>query len=307
MKLLFAGTPAIAVEVLDGLLHSEHEVVGILTREQSPVGRKKILTASPVSKRGTELGIPVIEANKIPIGVAEIIRGLGADLAVVVAYGVILKVETLDLMPLGWYNLHFSALPKWRGAAPVQRTIEAGETETGVTLFKLDEGMDSGPIVAIAPAQIHPNETSDDLLERLGKVATSLINAELPGLFAGTTKLTPQEGEPTFATKPTRHDAHLNFGLKSKQLANKVRAMNSEPMAWCNLGGDSLRILEAFEYLGNSPEDLQIGMVTKHEQRVLVGCGNNTWLELMRVQPSSKNEMSAKDWLNGKSGLVVLS
>lgn len=307
MKILFAGTPAIAVEVLEGLLHSGHEVVGILTREQAPIGRKKILTASPVSKRGTELGIPVIEANKISIGVTEIIRGLGADLAVVVAYGVILKVEALDLMPLGWYNLHFSTLPKWRGAAPVQRTIEAGEKETGVTLFKLDEGMDSGPIVAIAPAQIHPNETSDDLLERLGKVATSLINAELPGLFGGTAKLRPQVGEPTFATKPTRQDAHLNFGLSSKQLANKVRAMNSEPMAWCNFGDDSLRILEAFEYLGSALEDVEIGFVTKHEQRVLVRCGDKTWLELIRVQPSSKNEMSAKDWLNGKTGLVVLS
>jgi len=307
MKILFAGTPAIAVEVLDGLLQSGHQVVGILTREQAPVGREKILTASPVSKRGTELGIPVLEANRISTGVSEIIRGLGADLAVVVAYGVILRAEALNLMPLGWYNLHFSSLPKWRGAAPVQRSIEAGQTETGVTLFKLDEGMDTGPIVAIAPVLIHPNETSDDLLLRLGNVATSLINAELPGLFAGTAKLQPQDGEPSYATKPTRQDAHLNFALKSKQLANKVRAMNSEPMAWCNVGGNSLRIIEAFEYIGNSPEDLEIGVVTKHEQRVLVCCGENTWLELIRVQPSSKNEMSAKDWLNGKTGLAVLS
>lgn len=307
MKILFAGTPAIAVEVLEGLLQSGHEVVGILTREQAPVGRKKILTASPVSNRGTELGIPVIEANKISTGVSEIIKGLGADLAVVVAYGVILRAEALDLMPLGWYNLHFSVLPKWRGAAPVQRSIEAGETETGVTLFRLDEGMDSGPIVAIAPAQIHPNETTDDLLLRLGNVATSLINAELPEIFAGTTELKPQQGEPSFATKPTRQDAQLNFALTAKHLVNTVRAMNSEPMAWCNVDGDSLRIIEAVDYLGSAPEENVIGGVTKYEQRVLVCCGDGTWLELIRVQPSSKNEMSAKDWLNGKTGLVVLS
>ena len=307
MKILFAGTPAIAVEVLEGLLQSGHEVVGILTREQAAVGRKKILTASPVSNRGTELGIPVIEANKISTGVLEIIRGLGADLAVVVAYGVILKAEALDLMPLGWYNLHFSVLPKWRGAAPVQRSIEAGETETGVTLFRLDEGMDSGPIVSIAPALIHQNETADDLLLRLGNVATSLITAELPGIFAGTSELKAQDGEPTFATKPTRQDAHLNFALKAKHLVNTVRAMNSEPMAWCNVDDDSLRIIEAVEYIGTAPEDVGIGGVTKYEQRVLVRCGENTWLELIRVQPSSKNEMAAKDWLNGKSGLVVLS
>jgi len=307
MKILFAGTPAIAVEVLDGLLQAGHEVVGILTREQAMVGRKKTLTASPVSERGTELGIPVIEANKISTGVLEIIRGLGADLAVVVAYGVILKAEALDLMPLGWYNLHFSSLPKWRGAAPVQRSIEAGETETGVTLFRLDKGMDSGPIVAIAPALIHPNETADDLLLRLGNVATSLITAELPGIFAGTSELKPQDGLPSFATKPTRQDAHLNFSLKAKHLVNTVRAMNSEPMAWCNVDNDSLRIIEAVEYMGTASEEVVIGEVTKHEQRVLVRCGENTWLELVRVQPSSKNEMSAKDWLNGKPGLVVLS
>jgi methionyl-tRNA formyltransferase len=307
MKILFAGTPAIAVEVLEGLLQAGHEVVGILTREQAMVGRKKTLTASPVSERGTELGIPVIEANKISTGVLDIIRGLDADLAVVVAYGVILKAEALDLMPLGWYNLHFSSLPKWRGAAPVQRSIEAGETETGVTLFRLDKGMDSGPIVAIAPALIHPNETADDLLLRLGNVATSLITAELPGIFAGTSELKPQDGQPTFATKPTRQDAHLNFSLKAKHLVNTVRAMNSEPMAWCNVDNDSLRIIEAVEYMGTASEEVVIGEVTKHEQRVLVRCGENTWLELVRVQPSSKNEMSAKDWLNGKPGLVVLS
>lgn len=307
MKILFAGTPAIAVEVLEGLLQSGHEVVGILTREQAPVGRKKVLTPSPVSKRGTELGIPVIEANKISSGVLDVIASFGADLAVVVAYGVILKKEALDALPMGWFNLHFSVLPKWRGAAPVQRSIEAGDTETGVTLFKLDEGMDSGPIVAIAPALIHPNETADDLLERLGKVAVSLINAELPGIYAGTAKLTPQTGAPTFATKPSRQDAKLDFKLSAKVLDNKVRAMNSEPMAWCHIGEDTIRIIETSQFSGSPSTETQVGEVLLHENKVLVSSGSNTWLELLRVQPSSKNEMSARDWLNGKNGSVVLS
>ena len=307
MKILFAGTPAVAVEVLDGILQAGHEVVAILTREQAPIGRKKILTASPVSKRGTELGIPVIEANSISKGVLEYIRELGADLAVVVAYGVILKKDALEAMPLGWFNLHFSVLPKWRGAAPVQRSIEAGDKETGVTLFRLDEGMDTGPVVAIANAQIHPNETADDLLSRLGKVAVTLINAEIPGLFAGTAKLSPQIGEATYASKPTRQDAKLDFKKHADSLANTVRAMNSEPMAWCNIGADTIRIIEAAAFRGVVDTECNPGEVLKLDQRVLVACGDNTWLELFKVQPSSKNGMSARDWLNGKPGQVVLS
>ena len=307
MKILFAGTPAVAVEVLDGILQAGHEVVAILTREQAPIGRKKILTASPVSKRGTELGIPVIEANSISKGVLEYIRELGADLAVVVAYGVILKKDALEAMPQGWFNLHFSVLPKWRGAAPVQRSIEAGDKETGVTLFRLDEGMDTGPVVAIANAQIHPNETADDLLSRLGKVAVTLINAEIPGLFAGTAKLSPQIGEPTYASKPTRQDAKLDFKKHADSLANTVRAMNSEPMAWCNIEADTIRIIEAAAFRGVVDTECNPGEVLKLDQRVLVACGDNTWLELFKVQPSSKNGMSARDWLNGKPGQVVLS
>ena len=307
MKILFAGTPAVAVEVLDGILQAGHEVVAILTREQAPIGRKKILTASPVSKRGTELGIPVIEANSISKGVLEYIRELGADLAIVVAYGVILKKDALEAMPLGWFNLHFSVLPKWRGAAPVQRSIEAGDKETGVTLFRLDEGMDTGPVVAIANAQIHPNETADDLLSRLGKVAVTLINAEIPGLFAGTAKLSPQIGEPTYASKPTRQDAKLDFKKHADSLANTVRAMNSEPMAWCNIGADTIRIIDAAAFRGVVDTECNPGEVLKLDQRVLVACGDNTWLELFKVQPSSKNGMSARDWLNAKPGQVVLS
>ena len=307
MKILFAGTPAVAVEVLDGILQAGHEVVAILTREQAPIGRKKILTASPVSKRGTELGIPVIEANSISKGVLEYIRELGADLAIVVAYGVILKKDALEAMPQGWFNLHFSVLPKWRGAAPVQRSIEAGDKETGVTLFRLDEGMDTGPVVAIANAQIHPNETADDLLSRLGKVAVTLINAEIPGLFAGTAKLSPQIGEPTYASKPTRQDAKLDFKKHADSLANTVRAMNSEPMAWCNIGADTIRIIDAAAFRGVVDTECNPGEVLKLDQRVLIACGDNTWLELFKVQPSSKNGMSARDWLNGKPGQVVLS
>jgi methionyl-tRNA formyltransferase len=307
MKILFAGTPAVAVEVLDGILQAGHEVVAILTREQAPVGRKKVLTASPVSQRGTELGIPVIEANSISTGVLEYIKELGADLAVVVAYGVILKKDALDAMPLGWYNLHFSVLPRWRGAAPVQRSIEAGDKETGVTLFRLDEGMDTGQIVAIAQAQIQPNESADDLLSRLGKVAVTVITAELPSLFAGTAKLSSQTGEATYASKPTRQDAKLDFTKNASSLGNTVRAMNSEPMAWCNIGTDTLRVIEAAEFFGVVESECKLGEVLKLDQRVLVACGQKSFLEISRVQPSSKNEMAARDWLNGKPGQVVLS
>lgn len=307
MKILFAGTPAIAVEVLDALVSSGHEIVGVLTREQAPVGRKKVLTASAVSQRGLELGLPVIEANTISTGVRSLITSLGADLAVVVAYGVILDKATLDSIPRGWFNLHFSILPRWRGAAPVQRAIAAGDTETGVTLFRLDEGMDTGPIVGIAPAIIHPNESADDLLARLAKVGISLLNAELPSIYADTVKLNEQRGNPSFAKKVSRADAKLDFSLSARTLANVTRAMNSEPMAWCELGADSLRIIHAHEYLGRAEYSNMLGEVFKIDGRILVNCGDSSLLELLTVQPSSKNVMSAMEWFNGKSGQVVLT
>ena len=161
--------------------------------------------------------------------------------------------------------------------------------------------------MGIAPAIIHPNESADDLLARLAKVGISLLNAELPSIYADTVKLNEQRGNPSFAKKVSRADAKLDFSLSARTLANVTRAMNSEPMAWSELGADSLRIIHAHEYLGRAEYSNMLGEVFKIDGRILVNCGDSSLLELLTVQPSSKNAMTAMEWFNGKSGQVVLT
>jgi methionyl-tRNA formyltransferase len=304
MRILFAGTPLTAATVLEGLLASGHEIVTVLTREDSLTGRKKILTPSPVASLAEKHGIPTIKANKLTTEVLKEIRAHKVDLAVVVAYGVILRQEALDAIASGWFNLHFSILPKWRGAAPVQASIRAGDSETGVTLFRIDLGLDTGPVLGSVRTVIEPGENAGELLHRLSLLGLTLINQELPRLYSGAFELTPQEGEATLAPKITRSDAKLSFLENAERLALLVRAMNPEPMAWCLLNGEPMRVLEARAL--NASSALHSGEVAIEEDKVIVGCGQGTVLELIVVQPASKTAMSARDWLNGQAEKVVL-
>ncbi len=306
MRILFAGTPSTAASVIEGLLTSGHDVVAVLTREDAPTGRKKILTPSPVAELASSKGIPTIKANSLSADVLAEIASHQVEFAVVVAYGVILKQEALDLLPKGWFNLHFSVLPKWRGAAPVQRAIEHGESSTGVTLFKIDKGLDTGPIVGVLETVIGPDENAGELLDRLSLLGLTLLNEQLPRMYAGTESLTEQVGEVTLAPKTSRADAKLVFSQPAKVLENLVRAMNPEPMAWCLLGDQPMRVLTARAYA----EDIdahETGSVVLVSDRILVSCANNTALELIEVQPASRNAMSAKDWFNGLTEVVNLS
>ena len=304
MRILFAGTPSTAANVLNGLVSSGHEVVAVLTREDAPVGRKKILTPSAVADAANELGLPIIKTNKVDSQVIAQISQYQVDLAVVVAYGVILRQDALDAVPNGWFNLHFSKLPRWRGAAPVQHSIRSGDKETGVTVFKIDEGLDTGAVLGLAETVIEPEETSGELLERLSVIGISLLNQELPKIYAGNAKLTAQEGEITLAPKIQRTHARVNFSASAKELENLIRAMNPEPMAWCEFSGDPFRILRAREVQGSFK--LVPGEVTIEGERVLVGCGFDTTLELLEVQPASKTKMAASDWMHGQATSVVL-
>jgi methionyl-tRNA formyltransferase len=304
MRILFAGTPSTAADVLEGLISSGHEIVAVLTREDSPVGRKKVLTPSAVAEVALAHGLPTIKANKVSSAVLAEISQHQIDLAIVVAYGVILRREALDAFPNGWFNLHFSKLPRWRGAAPVQHAIWSGDKETAVTLFKIDEGLDTGPVLGLAESVIEPDETSAELLERLSSIGVTLLNQELPRLYAGSFNLSEQQGSVTLAPKIQRVDARINFTATSKEVENLVRAMNPEPMAWCELDGDPLRVLRARSVQGLFA--LAPGEVLVQEDLVLVGCGSESALELIEVQPASKTPMSAKSWMNGQSTRVVL-
>jgi methionyl-tRNA formyltransferase len=304
MRILFAGTPSTAADVLEGLISSGHEIVAVLTREDSPVGRKKVLTPSAVAEVALAHGLPTVKANKVSSAVLAEISHYQIDLAIVVAYGVILRREALDAIPNGWFNLHFSKLPRWRGAAPVQHAIWSGDKETAVTLFKIDQGLDTGPVLGLAESVIEPDETSGELLKRLSSIGVTLLNQELPKLYSGTFNLSEQQGSITLAPKIQRVDARINFTSTSKEVENLVRAMNPEPVAWCELDGDSLRVLRARSVPGAFA--LAPGEVLVQDDLVLVGCGSDSALELIEVQPASKTPMSAKSWMNGQSTRVVL-
>lgn len=308
MKIVFAGTPANAAQTLRALAASAFEVVAVLSRTDAPVGRKKILTPSPVAEIAAALGIPVIKANRVDADVRAQIEATGAELGVIVAYGALLDQAALDSLPLGWINLHYSLLPKWRGAAPVQRSIMAGDRETGVTLFQLDKGMDTGPIHLQIPTVIEATESTADLLPRLTELGITGLAELLPRLAAGMANPKPQDPEllkslPT-ADKLTREDARIEWHRNAVEIENLIRGLNPEPMAWTTLEGETFRVLEAralgaTDWQSLSGDDLQFGAMKIESARTFVSCGNGTLLELKLVQPAGNKPMSSVDWARG--------
>lgn len=319
MKIVFAGTPANAARTLEALLAGPYEVVAVLTRPDAPVGRKRVLTPSATAIVAERAGVPVFKANTVTPELAEQLRATGAQLGVIVAYGALLKRFALDALPLGWLNLHYSLLPDWRGAAPVQNAILAGDVETGVTLFQLDEGMDTGPILDAVSTQIQPGETSGRLLTRLTELGISLLDQSLPLVAAGIARFNPQptDGTQRVASKLGREQGRIDWSAAAREIENRVLAMNPEPMAHATLGGENFRILDAravHSASGASPAGEGVtsagepgmvpGTLSFEAKRLLVACGSGTLLELLQVQPAGKNAMSAMDWARGAAGKV---
>ena len=313
MKILFAGSPEVAAKTLRTLAtdtrFAAFEIVGVLTREDAPQGRKRILTPSPTAETAIQLGLTVIKANRLNEQVMADIRATGAELGIVIAYGVLLKRSALDLLGHGWFNLHFSLLPKWRGAAPVQRSLMAGETETAVTLFQLDEGMDTGPIAGVVETEIQPDETAGDLLSRLRVLGESLLAERLPLIASGLLTLVSQNEEITHASlapKLTRHETALDFSLPATRLEALVRGANPEPMAHTVFRGQTLRVLRARASSGTTAEaSTEPGTCAMRGNRVLVSTADGL-LELLEVQPSGKNPMRAADWARGANLPAIL-
>ena len=308
MKIVFAGTPANAAQTLRALAKSPFEVVAVLTRTDAPVGRKKILTPSAVAEVAAELGIQVIKANRVDASVRAEIAASGAELGVIVAYGALLDQATLDLLPKGWINLHYSLLPKWRGAAPVQRSLMAGDRETGVTLFQLDKGMDTGPIHIQIPTVIEPGDSTADLLPRLTELGITGLAELLPRIAAELAAPVAQDPE-LLATLPTadklsREDARIDWQRNAVEIENQVRGLNPEPMAWTTLAEETFRVIEAralgaTDWQTLAGEVAEPGTVNVDKNRVFVTCGQGSLLELKAVQPAGKKSMQASDWARG--------
>jgi methionyl-tRNA formyltransferase len=308
LRIVFAGTPANAAQTLQALHAGGHNVVAVLTRPDAPIGRKRILTASPVAALAEDLGIPVIKANSVDTETLAKIATFNPDLGVIVAYGALLKQEALKLPAKGWINIHYSLLPKWRGASPVQSAILQGDTETGVTIFQLDAGMDTGAVHSSVPTIIEPGETSGVLLARLTNLGISLLMETLPRIEAGIAITTDQdprllESLPT-AGKIDRGLARIDWSKSAETLEWQILAMNPEPMAWTNLEDSPLRILSAralgkTDWASLAETESKPGSITTSKERVLVHCGLGTILELKEVQPAGKNAMAATDWARG--------
>ncbi len=298
MRVIFAGTPHNAADTLIALHKSGIEIVGVLTRTDAPVGRKKVLTQSPVAEAASTLGVPVIKANQVDHETLEKISALKPELGVVVAYGTFLSSEVLNSLPKGWINLHYSLLPALRGAAPVQHALLQGLSTTGVTAFQLDQGMDTGPILIQVPTTVEPNENSGRLLSRLTDLGISALLEVIPAIAAGIALAKPQDSaNASFAPKINRVDAQIDWSESAIRIEQKVRAMNPEPVAWTYLDTESFRILEAFAH-SSSVLSATVGSLQLIEGKVLVQTSSGS-LELITVQPTGKNEMSAADWFRG--------
>ncbi|MGN6446582.1 methionyl-tRNA formyltransferase [Amnibacterium sp.] len=303
MRLIFAGTPEAAVPSLEALAASDHEIAAVVTRPPAPLGRKRTLTPSPVETTAVALGLPVTRASRLGPDETAALTALHADLGVIVAYGGLVKEPLLSAPRLGWVNLHFSLLPRWRGAAPVQRAVIAGDTETAVEVFQLEAGLDTGPVFASETVAIGALETAGHLLARLAPIGARVLARVVDDLAAGIAVPVPQEGEVTPAPKLVLADGRLDWREPADRVFARIRGCTPEPGAWTTVADRRLKVLEAAparDVAGGAP-----GTVTAVDRRVLVGCGEGA-LELLRVQPEGRGAMAADAWLRGAGTGVVL-
>jgi methionyl-tRNA formyltransferase len=301
VRVIFAGTPNTAADALRGLLAASYEIALVVTRPDAPTGRKQTLTESPVAVTARELGLEVVKADVITEDVHQKIINANADIGVVVAFGSFLSDDTLKLLPKGWINLHFSLLPKFRGAAPVQHAILNGECETGISVFQIDASMDGGDVYIQVPTTIEPAENYGRLLQRLTDLGISALIEVLPQIASGIAQKVAQvESEKSFAPKISREHARINWSSPASKIESLICAMNPEPMAWADLNGTSIRILSGLAMKTKNESQVEIGTVSVFENAVYVQCANGTRLSLLEVQPAGKKVMSAGDWMRGQ-------
>jgi len=299
MRLLFAGSPAAAVPSLEALLGSRHEVVAVLTRPDARVGRGRTLQPSAVGAVAQERGLPVLTPRTLrdPEVVAQI-ADLGVDAAPVVAYGVLLPADVLDVPTHGWVNLHFSVLPAWRGAAPVQRAVMAGDEVTGASTFRIEEGLDTGPVYGTLTETIRPTDTAGDLLGRLSVAGAHLLVQTLDALEDGVLEPVPQPHDGvSHAPKLTPEDARVRWTHPAHAVDRRVRGCTPAPGAWTTLP-DGRRL--GLGPVRAVPEvtDLRPGEVRADKHEVLVGTGAGA-VRLGDVTAPGKRPMPAADWARG--------
>ncbi|MGV8882129.1 MAG: methionyl-tRNA formyltransferase [Rhodoglobus sp.] len=297
MRIVFAGSPAAAVPSLRRLATSAHEIVAVVTREDSPQGRRGILTPTPVALVAEELGLPVIRANRLAGDATEQVQALQPDLGVIVAYGGLVREPLLSTPRLGWINLHFSLLPRWRGAAPVQRAIIAGDDITGATVFHLVPELDAGDIYGRLTESIGRHQTAGNLLESLSDSGAELLARVVDALADGSARAEAQHGDVTLAPKLTLLDGEIDFTQPAEAVSALIRGVTPEPGAFTMIDGARLKILDATiarDVPGQAPGEL--ALVGK---AVLVGTATDP-VQLVTVHPAGRKAMDAGSWWRGR-------
>ena len=303
MRVVFAGTPQAALPSLDAIAGSRHELVAVITRPDAPAGRGRRLEASPVRLRAQELGLPVLTPHSVkePEFLDEL-RRLGPDACPVVAYGHLIPQVALDLPRRGWINLHFSLLPAWRGAAPVQHAIMAGDELTGASTFRLERGLDTGPVYGVMTEAIRATDTAGDLLDRLAQGGAGLLVATLDGIERGDLVATPQRADGvSHAPKLEVADGRVVWARPARAIDRLVRACTPAPGAWTTFRGERLKLAPLTlaapdEVPGHGTLEPATLLVTK--QAVFVGTGTLP-VRLGVIQAHGKRPMPAADWARG--------
>lgn len=307
MRIVFAGTPEFAVPSLHALIDAGHEVVGVITREDAPLGRKRVLTPSPVAVAAEALGIAVHKANRLGAHTDAWVAERDARLGVIVAYGGLIREPLLSMPPLGWINLHFSDLPRWRGAAPVQRALMAGEHELGVTVFRLVEALDAGAVLTRDAHTFAPGTTAGEALTTLANAGTKALCAAVDALAADAHAGVAQSGPDSYAHKLSRDDGRIDLSGTATRALATWSGVTPEPGAFAMLGDQAIKLIELREAREAMTDERHApGTVRFVGKRVLMDCADDV-LELVRVQPAGKPAMDAAAWLRGRGGEAELS
>lgn len=304
MKIVFAGTPPVAVPTLDALISAGHSVVGVITREDALVGRKRVLTPSPVAARSAELQIPTLKTNRLNHDAVAWAERLQPEVGVVVAYGGLLKPDMLEVPSLGWINLHFSHLPHWRGAAPVQRALMAGEQDLGMSVFRLVTELDAGDLLTTGTEHVSLGTTAGEALDALAQSGTSLVLEALTMLRENPQSGSPQTGQANYAHKLLREDGKLDPTQDRDRFVAHWAGVTPAPGAFVYEGGNPIKI-HALTLTDTLP-NREPGTVTLESNGAVLHLADGTVL-LDRVQPAGKAAMDAKSWLRGRGGEVRVS
>ena len=303
LRIIFAGTPDFAARHLQALIQSEHQIVGVYSQPDRPAGRGKKLKASEVKELALEHNLPVFQPQSLKNdeALAEL-TSLNADIMIVVAYGLILPKAILEAPRLGCLNVHGSILPRWRGAAPIQRAIWAGDKQTGVTIMQMDEGLDTGDMLHISRCPISTTETSASLYTKLAELGPDALIETINKLANGEITPEPQNDElANYAKKLSKEEADIDWSMSALQIERNIRSFNPWPMCFTQMGGQTVKIHQA-QVMLQSGDPGQI--LSSDKNGVVVACGEHA-LCITQLQPQGKKPMAINDFLNGRSDWVT--